>query len=196
MYFDFFGKEYVLPINHNESVNIDLPNLKSNTKKYTNNKNKLLHLLDLENVIDVNMIHYMKSGEPIDFEECETNAHSFLNMKYYKKTDVNTVIPILKHVDRCRRYTKILKDIIEKSGDYVNMSYNDEVIKNFVSMPFTITAQTDRMGLRLEGEPLLSNISHDILSEGILPGSIQVPSNGKPIVLMRDNKRIRKDLKK
>ena len=82
------------------------------------NKNKLLHLLDLENVIDVNMIHYMKSGEPIDFEECETNAHSFLNMKYYKKTDVNTVIPILKHVDRCRRYTKILKDIIEKRSDY------------------------------------------------------------------------------
>ncbi len=64
--------------------------------------------------------------------------------------------------------------------------FPDEVIKNFVSMPFTITAQTDRMGLRLEGEPLLSNISHDILSEGILPGSIQVPSNGKPIVLMRD----------
>ena len=132
LYFDFFGKEYVLPINHNESVNIDLPNLKSNTKKYTNNKNKLLHLLDLENVIDVNMIHYMKSGEPIDFEECETNAHSFLNMKYYKKTDVNTVIPILKHVDRCRRYTKILKDIIEKSGDYVNMSYNDEVSDNLL----------------------------------------------------------------
>ena len=132
LYFDFFGKEYVLPINHNESINIDLPNLKSNTKKYTNNKNKLLHLLDLENVIDVNMIHYMKSGEPIDFEECETNAHSFLNMKYYKKTDVNTVIPILKHVDRCRRYTKILKDIIEKSGDYVNMSYNDEVSDNLL----------------------------------------------------------------
>ena len=132
LYFDFFGKEYVLPINHNESVNIDLPNLKSNTKKYTNNKNKLLHLLDLENVIDVNMIHYMKSGEPIDFEECETNAHSFLNMKYYKKKDVNTVIPILKHVDRCRRYTKILKDIIEKSGDYVNMSYNDEVSDNLL----------------------------------------------------------------
>ena len=42
------------------------------------------------------------------------------------------------------------------------------------------------MGLRLEGPSLLSHLSHDILSEGILPGSIQVPSNGKPIVLMRD----------
>ena len=33
---------------------------------------------------------------------------------------------------------------------------------------------------------LNGHISHDILSEGILPGCIQVPSNGQPIVLMRD----------
>jgi len=64
--------------------------------------------------------------------------------------------------------------------------FSDEVIKTFISMPFVITAQSDRMGLRLDGERLISHVSHDILSEGILPGSIQIPSNGKPIVLMRD----------
>ena len=64
--------------------------------------------------------------------------------------------------------------------------FSDEVIKTFISQPFKITSQSDRMGLRLEGPSLLSHLSHDILSEGILPGSIQVPSNGKPIVLMRD----------
>ena len=64
--------------------------------------------------------------------------------------------------------------------------FSDEVLQTFVSSPFTITTQSDRMGLRLEGEPLKSHISHDILSEGILPGCIQVPSNGQPIVLMRD----------
>jgi allophanate hydrolase subunit 2 len=42
------------------------------------------------------------------------------------------------------------------------------------------------MGIRLKGEAILSSQSHDILSEGILPGSIQVPSDGQPIVLMRD----------
>ena len=42
------------------------------------------------------------------------------------------------------------------------------------------------MGIRLKGESLISSKSHDILSEGILPGSIQVPSDGQPIVLMRD----------
>ena len=42
------------------------------------------------------------------------------------------------------------------------------------------------MGLRLKGEPVISQRSHDILSEGILPGCIQIPSNGQPIVLLRD----------
>tara|TARA_Y100000768_G_scaffold282380_1_gene217151 strand:- start:49 stop:915 length:867 start_codon:yes stop_codon:yes gene_type:complete len=64
--------------------------------------------------------------------------------------------------------------------------FSDEAIRNFVSLPFTVTIQSDRMGLRLEGEPIKSFKNHDILSEGILPGSVQIPSNGKPIVLMRD----------
>ena len=64
--------------------------------------------------------------------------------------------------------------------------FSDEVLQTFISSPFTITTQSDRMGLRLEGEALKSHISHDILSEGILPGSIQVPSEGQLIILMRD----------
>jgi len=64
--------------------------------------------------------------------------------------------------------------------------FSDLALQSFVSSTYTITTQSDRMGLRLQGAPLISHISHDILSEGILPGCIQVPSNGQPIVLMRD----------
>ena len=64
--------------------------------------------------------------------------------------------------------------------------FDDETIQYFISSSYKITTQSDRMGLRLEGEPLKSIQSHDILSEGILPGCIQVPNNGQPIVLLRD----------
>jgi len=64
--------------------------------------------------------------------------------------------------------------------------FSDLALQSFVSSTYTITTQSDRMGLRLQGARLISHISHDILSEGILPGCIQVPSNGQPIVLMRD----------
>jgi biotin-dependent carboxylase-like uncharacterized protein len=44
----------------------------------------------------------------------------------------------------------------------------------------------DRMGLRLEGPALQHRKGYNIISDGIVEGSIQVPGNGQPIVLLRD----------
>jgi biotin-dependent carboxylase-like uncharacterized protein len=54
----------------------------------------------------------------------------------------------------------------------------------FLSAAFTATAETDRMGVRLAGPPLAhSALGADILSEGLAPGSVQVPGDGQPILL-------------
>ncbi|MGE3876832.1 MAG: hypothetical protein AB7F74_28070, partial [Parvibaculaceae bacterium] len=44
----------------------------------------------------------------------------------------------------------------------------------------------DRMGLRLEGPPLAHARGYNIVSDGIAPGSIQVPGSCQPIVLLAD----------
>jgi biotin-dependent carboxylase-like uncharacterized protein len=49
-----------------------------------------------------------------------------------------------------------------------------------------ISARADRMGYRLEGPKLAAELGSDIVSEGIVMGSIQVPGDGQPIVLMAD----------
>ncbi len=49
-----------------------------------------------------------------------------------------------------------------------------------------ITAQSDRYGYRLAGTPLEPKDSIEMRSHGIVPGVIQVPSGGQPIVQMRD----------
>jgi len=49
-----------------------------------------------------------------------------------------------------------------------------------------ITAQSDRYGYRLAGTPLEPRAAIDMRSHGIVPGVIQVPSGGQPIVQMRD----------
>lgn len=59
-------------------------------------------------------------------------------------------------------------------------------IRTFLSNPYKITLETDRMGLRLEGQIIERQSGADIISDALLPGAIQVPRNGKPIVLMRD----------
>jgi antagonist of KipI len=59
-------------------------------------------------------------------------------------------------------------------------------IDTFLSESYTITPQSDRQGYRLKGEPIEHRAAADIISDAILPGSIQVPGNGQPIIMMID----------
>ena len=124
------GEEFILPFNHSETLNIDIPNLDSKTKKYTYDKKKLTHFISLDNVIDVNLSHYMKTNQPLVVDDIETSAHYFFNMKHYKKRNINKVIPVLKHLEYCRNLSKILREVIEEARDSDNMSYNNEVLDN------------------------------------------------------------------
>lgn len=57
----------------------------------------------------------------------------------------------------------------------------------FTSQPYKITRSNDRMGIRLDGVALETvDAIHDILSEPTELGSIQVPKNGQPIILLND----------
>ena len=54
------------------------------------------------------------------------------------------------------------------------------------SEKFTVTPEADRMGVRLDGPELKRQEPGDLLSEAVAPGTIQVPPNGKPILLLGD----------
>ena len=55
-----------------------------------------------------------------------------------------------------------------------------------LSNAFTVTPDSDRMGARLEGAELPRTDPGDLLSEAVTPGTLQVPPNGKPILLLGD----------
>lgn len=59
-------------------------------------------------------------------------------------------------------------------------------ITALTAAPYTVSQQCDRMGYRLEGEPIEHKDGADIISDGIVMGSVQVPGNGQPIILMAD----------
>jgi antagonist of KipI len=56
----------------------------------------------------------------------------------------------------------------------------------FKQTAWRVRPQSDRMGLRLAGPALTSELPGEMLSEGVAFGSVQVPPNGQPIVLMAD----------
>ncbi|MDC3021474.1 allophanate hydrolase, partial [Pelagibacteraceae bacterium] len=58
---------------------------------------------------------------------------------------------------------------------------------DFFSKEYKVTKLTDRMGMRLEGVKLENTVNKNIKSEGITKGSIQVPGDGQPIILLSDH---------
>lgn len=59
-------------------------------------------------------------------------------------------------------------------------------IETFFSQPYVTTNKCDRMGYRLDGPEIETKHGSDIISDGIAFGAVQVPSHGRPIIMMAD----------
>ncbi len=64
--------------------------------------------------------------------------------------------------------------------------FSEEGLNTFYSCAYSVSTASDRMGYRLEGQSVAHLRGADLLSEGMTMGSIQVPANGQPIVMMAD----------
>ena len=65
--------------------------------------------------------------------------------------------------------------------------FTEESSQNFFSTTYTISRQSDRMGYRLDGQPLEYQIQQNLITDAIPLGAIQVPNNGLPIILLSDH---------
>ena len=64
--------------------------------------------------------------------------------------------------------------------------FTREGIDTFLSELYEVTPQSDRMGVRLNGPAIPHTRGHDIISDGIPLGGIQVVGDGQPIILLVD----------
>lgn len=55
------------------------------------------------------------------------------------------------------------------------------------SSTWTVSTQSNRIGLRLEGPKLNWRTNNELLSEGLVLGSVQVPTDGQPVVFLADH---------
>ena len=65
--------------------------------------------------------------------------------------------------------------------------FTEEGYQTFLNSEYTLSSSFDRMGYRLEGNPIAHSAGADLVSEGMTMGSIQIPANGQPIVMMADS---------
>ena len=69
-----------------------------------------------------------------------------------------------------------------------NYDYFSKESKNiFFKNEFNVTKLTDRMGMRLEGNKIKNIVDTNIKSEGLIKGTIQIPADGNPIIMLSDH---------
>jgi antagonist of KipI len=66
--------------------------------------------------------------------------------------------------------------------------FTEKGFQIFCSSSYQVTPQCDRMGVRLEGPKIerRSDVEESIISEGLISGAIQVPGDGKPIIILTE----------
>ena len=62
-----------------------------------------------------------------------------------------------------------------------------DALEALTSRPWRMSAASNRVGIRLEGEPLAWARDEELRSEGLVTGALQVPPNGRPILLLNDH---------
>ncbi len=75
-----------------------------------------------------------------------------------------------------------IRVVLGPQDDY----FTEQAAATLAAAEFTVTPRADRMGLRLAGPALSHAKGFNIVSDGIAPGSIQVPGDGQPIILLAD----------
>jgi len=122
---------------------------------------------------------------------CSINTKAQIGSNNGKKLEANQKINI----------SNINKDLNYKKLNYLNTKIeNIRVIKGtnfdyfskegkdiFFNKEFKVSKLTDRMGMRLEGPKIENIIDTNIKSEGLIKGVIQVPEDGKPIIMLSDH---------
>jgi antagonist of KipI len=64
--------------------------------------------------------------------------------------------------------------------------FGPEAFDALLCSPYTVSEESNRSGLRLQGEPIPARVRSQLLTEGVSLGAIQVPHNGQPIILFVD----------
>jgi 5-oxoprolinase (ATP-hydrolysing) subunit C len=128
------------------------------------------------------------AGEPM-FGSLAVNARAGLGSPYPRPLQAGDELPTASASGANERRIELpvqsagpIRVVMGPQDD----EFSEEAIKLFLDSDWKVSATSDRMGYRLEGPVIKHLHGHNIVSDGTVNGSIQVPGNGAPIVLMPD----------
>ena len=119
-------KSYLLPIDHPDADCYSIPT--NIFRAYVPSIKDAVHLgIDSKNLIDLELLHYYETGKKLSFNK--TSVQNFIERSYWKYPEYNTLVPILKLLEYCKKnrktYIETIGNIDSLSTEY--MRYNRDI---------------------------------------------------------------------
>jgi len=154
------SKGYIIPVNHSETINFDLEEVKkvlnSIEKIYVRDRKEFLHYFAIKHC-------YQPSPSPHTYIPQVTQAHTHIYNKYPNLHNLNTIIPIVKHYEVCEQnftnfdsirinpfYNKaaLVFNQLERAGIKVNQTkfeqHFDKEVDEFIYTQYNLNTLTTR----------------------------------------------------
>ena len=65
--------------------------------------------------------------------------------------------------------------------------FHEQAWTDLLQQPWTVSPDGNRVGVRLEGGPLVRRVTDELPSEGLVRGAVQVPASGQPLIFLADH---------
>ena len=65
--------------------------------------------------------------------------------------------------------------------------FDDDAWQRLVGQDYVVSGESNRVGVRLEGEPLERSREGELPSEAMLRGALQIPPSGQPVLFLADH---------
>lgn len=134
IYVLYADREYVLVYNHTEGLNLSIDTLNmfpNDVKLFVHNKKRFLQFFNRQNLIDIDLIEYFRKNISIE-EDFETTAHEFFMKSFSMFSDLNCIIPIVKHIEKAQSIRDKFLDLYDYIDDSKSFDlYNSLMIRNF-----------------------------------------------------------------
>lgn len=121
VYYNSGDKGYIFPVNHSEGFSLEIAQIQSfvnsHKKVYLLDKKFHSYFMDVSNSIDLNFVR-MDQGIDGSKLECDTLIYRDFYMRMGSLSDVNELIPITKHYERCQCLYDKVQSLFDLENDH------------------------------------------------------------------------------
>ena len=144
------SNEYMLCYDHSESESLNKQTLKdylnSFEKIFCYNKKTLLKYSEKNNLIDIDLVQWFYSNTYLD-QEYDTATHDQFYRTYENLSDINVVIPISKHYDRCKKIREQFFNVLDYFED---QSYTITTAHDYYDFILRTLYNIEKNGLNID----------------------------------------------